>query len=172
MTEPTDTADPAVDAVDGEPVPLSPTAPLRVAGFLATVLGAALMGGGATMHWVTVNYALAGQGHEILNPQYKGTDISNGKVVLVAAAALLLGFMALRALRSRHAQGAVAGLMVIAAVIGVAFSVSFLADGGHRLLVQPTDTATLGVGVLITLAGAVVALLGAILDLVWSVAPH
>ena len=62
--------------------------------------------------------------------------------------------------------------MVLAAVIGVAFSVSFLADGGHRFFMQPTDTGTLGIGVLITLAGAVVALLGAILDLAWSVAPH
>jgi len=47
--------------------------------------------------------------------------------------------------------------------------VTFLADGGHRMLLAPTDTATLGVGVLLTLAGAVVALLGAIESLLSAV---
>lgn len=170
MTEPTDTADPAAHAVGGEPVPLSPTAPLRVAGFLATVLGAALMGAGATMHWLTVHDP--NDVTRSLDLIYKGTDIRNGKVALVTAAVLLVGLVALRALRSRVAQGSLAVLMLLAALAGIAYAGAFLVDAGHRFFVQPTDKGTLGIGVLITLAGAVVALLGAILDLVWSVAPH
>jgi FtsH-binding integral membrane protein len=148
----------------------SPADPLRVAGFLATVIGAALMGGGSVMQWASIHDPNAA--NHVLDLVYKGTDVRNGKVALGAAAVLLVGVMVLRGMRSRSSQEAVAVVMVIAAVMAVAFSGAFLVDAGHRYFIQPTDVGTLGAGVLITLAGAVVGLLGGILDLAWAVAPH
>jgi peptidoglycan/LPS O-acetylase OafA/YrhL len=170
VTEPSGTVDPVAETIEGEPAPVPATAPLRAAGFLATVLGAALMGGGSLMHWATIHDPNDLNGS--LDLKFDGIDIRNGKMALGAAAVLLVGLMALRAVRSRSTQETVAVVMVVAAVVGIAFSGAFLVDGGHRFFVQPTDIGTLGVGVLMTLAGAVVGLLGAILDLAWSVAPH
>jgi hypothetical protein len=170
MPEPSDLADPAAETIDDAPTPVSVTAPLRVAGFLATVLGAALMGGGSLMHWVTIHDPSDVNG--VLDPKFKGIDIRNGRLALGAAAVLLFGLMVLRVSRSRSTQETVAMVMVVAAVIGIAFSGAFLVDAGHRFITVPTETGVLGFGVLMTLAGAVVGLLGAILDLAWSVAPH
>jgi peptidoglycan/LPS O-acetylase OafA/YrhL len=170
MDEPSGIPDPAVGTIDDAPAPPSEATPLRVAGFLATVLGAALMGGGAVTHWATIHDPNdINRGLDLI---YKGTDVRNGKIALGAAALLLVGLMVLRVLRSRRAQAVVAIVMVAAAVLGIAFSGAFLVDAGHRYFIQPTDIGTLGFGVLMTLAGAVVALLGAILDLAWSVSPH
>ena len=170
MDEPSGTPGSGVETIEDAPVSVSAADPLRVAGFLATVIGAALMGGGSVMQWATIHDP--NDANKVLDLVYKGTDVRNGKVALGAAAVLLVGVMVLRGLRSRSTQEAVAVVMVIAAVMGIAFSGAFLVDAGHRFFIQPTDINSLGVGVLITLAGAVVGLLGAILDLAWSVAPH
>lgn len=172
MSESSGTAEPPATAIGGAPTPVSQTAPLRVGGFLATVLGAALMGGGSLTQWVVVDLHSPGDVEGILNNRFKGIDIRNGKVAIGAAAVLLVGLMVLRVSRSRTTQEMVATLMILAAVAGGAFTIAFLVDGGHRFIATPGYTATLGAGVLMTLAGAVVGLLGAILDLAWSVAPH
>jgi hypothetical protein len=177
MIEPTDTADPTVEPGDESlgdegpsPAALSAATPLRVAGFLATVLGAAMMGGGALLHWVTVHDPNDINGGLDLN--FKGIDVRNGKMALGAAAVLLVGLVVLRAMRSRPAQEAAATVMILASLVGLLYAGAFLVDGGHRYFLLPSDIGTLGLGVLLTLAGAVVALLGAILDLAWSVSPH
>jgi hypothetical protein len=172
MTESTGTTDPDLDLDTGEPVarPVPPTAPLRVAGFLATAIGGAMMGIGSLMLWATIH-----DPHDLnggLDLVYKGIDVRNGKMTLAAAAVLLIGLMVLRVARSRGTREIVAVVMVVAAVAGLAFSGAFLVDGGHRFFIQATDTAKLGAGVLIALAGAVVGLLGAILDVAWSVSPQ
>jgi hypothetical protein len=170
MTESTGTADPDLETFERAPSPMPPTAPLRVAGFLATAIGAAMMGAGSVMLWATIH-----DPHDLnggLDLVYKGIDVRNGKMTLAAAAVLLVGLMVLRVVRSRIARELVAIVMVVAAVAGLAFSGAFLVDGGHRFFVEPTDSAVLGVGVLVTLAGAVVGLLGAILDVGWSVSPQ
>ena len=172
MIEPTDTADPTVEPTDEGPSPaaVSAATPLRVAGFLATVLGAAMMGGGSLLHWATLHDPNDIDGGLDLN--FKGIDVRNGKMALEAAAVLLVGLVVLRAARSRPAQETVATLMILASLVGLAYAGAFLVDGGHRFFILPTDIGTMGIGVLLTLAGAVVALLGAILDLAWSVSPH
>jgi len=180
VIEPPDTTDtthagnPAVETSEGAPAPApaSEATPLRVAGFLSTVLGAALMGSGALMHWLSVDVHLPNDVTGVLNPQFKGIDTGNGKMALLAAAVLLIGLMALRVVRSFALQERLAVGMVVAAGLGIAFSGVFLVNGGHRLATAPTDSTALGIGVIVTLAGAVVGLVGAILDLAWSVAPH
>jgi hypothetical protein len=146
-----------------------PKAPLRAAGFLATVIGAVLMGVGSVMMWATIHDPNDLNGG--LDLVYKGIDTRNGKLTLLAAAVLLVGVVALRRLRSSTAQKALAAVMIVAAFAGLAFSGAFLVDGGHRYMIQPTDQAKLGIGVLIALAGSVVGVLGAILDLAWAAAP-
>jgi hypothetical protein len=170
MTDPTATSGAPAETLDDAPSPAGPRAPLRAAGFLATVIGAALMGVGSAMLWATIHDPNDLNGG--LDLVYKGIDTRNGKITLLAAAVLLIGVLALRTMRSRAAQKALAVVMIVAAVLGLAFSGAFLVDGAHRFMIQATDIATLGIGVLIALAGAVVGLLGAILDLAWSVAPE
>jgi hypothetical protein len=162
MNEPADTSVPTM--------PAGPKAPLRAAGFLATVIGAALMGLGSVMLWATIHDPNDLNGG--LDLVYKGIDTRNGKVTLLAAAVLLIGVVVLRRLRSNAAQKALAGVMIVAAFAGLAFSGAFLVDGGHRYMIQPTDQAKLGVGVLIALAGSLVGVLGALLDLAWAIAPE
>jgi len=170
MTESTRLTDPDLDADERLARPEPPTAPLRVAGFLSTAIGGAMMGIGSLMLWVTIHDPHDVKG--VLDLVYKGIDVRNGKMTLAAAAVLLIGLLVLRAARSRGTREIVAIVMVVAAVAGLAFSGAFLVDGGHRYFIQPTDAAKLGAGVLITLAGAVVGLLGAILDVAWSVSPQ
>ena len=48
-----------------------------MAGFLATVIGAALMAGGSLMQWATIHDPNAA--NKVLDLVYKGTDVRNGK---------------------------------------------------------------------------------------------
>ncbi len=169
MTDPAETiASP--DAADDVRMPTGPKGPLRAAGFLATVIGAALMGIGSVMLWATIHDPSDLNGG--LDLVYKGIDTRNGKITLVAAVVLLIGVVVLRRMRSPAGQKALAVVMIVAAVAGLAYSGAFLVDGAHRYMIQPTDEAKLGVGVLVALAGAIVGLLGAILDLAWAAAPE
>ena len=174
MTESTRTTDPdpATDESTVSRVTAGVTTPLRVTGFFATVIGAALMGVGALLQWLTVDLHSPGDVTGVLNNHYKGIDTRNGKMALAAAAVLLVGVMILRVVRSGSARKVVAIAMIAAAVGGLAYTVAFLVDAGQRYLGNPGYTAKLGIGVLITLAGAVVGLLGAILDLAWAVSPQ
>ena len=170
MTESTRLTDPDLDADERLARPEPPTAPLRVAGFLSTAIGGAMMGIGSLMLWVTIHDPHDVKG--VLDLVYKGIDTRNGKMALAAAAVLLVGVMILRVVRSGSARKVVAIAMIAAAVGGLAYTVAFLVDAGQRYLGNPGYTAKLGIGVLITLAGAVVGLLGAILDLAWAVSPQ
>lgn len=174
MTESTSTTDPdtTTDGSAASGISTGTTTPLRVTGFFATVVGAALMGAGALMQWLTVDLHSPGDVTGVLNNHYKGIDTRNGKMALAAAAALLVGVMILRVVRSGSARRIVAIVMIAGAVGGLAYAGAFLVDAGQRYVVTPGYTAKLGIGVLITLAGAVVGLLGAILDLAWAVSPQ
>lgn len=158
------------EATDVTTTRTGPKAPLRAAGFLATVIGAALMGIGSMMLWATIHDPNDLNGG--LDLVYKGIDTRNGKITLLAAVVLLVGVVVLRRLRSPAATKALAGVMILAAFAGLAYAGAFLVDGAHRYMIQPADEAKLGLGVLVALAGSVVGVLGAILDLAWAVAPE
>jgi hypothetical protein len=148
---------------------LTSPSPLRLAGFLATALGALGLGVGSVLLWVTVPLpeGLVGDA----DVAYKGLDIGGGKVALAAALVLLVGLMALRGARSRLAEKAISIVMIVAAVAGTmgAFYVLIFANGRYGLPDQPDVTR--GLGVFVAAAGGIVAILGAVLDLAWAVAP-
>lgn len=143
--------------------------PLRLAGFLATVLGALALGVGATMKWVVVPRPAKVTGNVEL--VYRGLDLTAGKVAVAAALVLLVGLMALRGARTRAGEKAVAIAILIAGVAGIAATsfVLFTADSRYGLPDQPHVTRE--VGLYIALAGAVLGTIGGVLDLMWATAP-
>jgi hypothetical protein len=91
---------------------------LRLAGFLAVVLGALLVGVGALVDWVTVGFP--SDIERKLDVSVPGTDVWEGKVVFAAAMLSLVALIVMRlaaspAVRSAIAAGvALAGLVVVA----------------------------------------------------------
>lgn len=153
-----------------EPVTsIAAPSPLRLAGFLATALGALGLGAGAVLLWVSVPVPEGIGGN--VEVAYKGLDIGGGKIAMFTALVLLVGLMALRGARSRTAEKVIAIVMIVAAVAGTlaAFYVLIFANSRYGLPDQPSVTR--GVGVFVSAAGGVVAILGALLDLAWAVAP-
>jgi hypothetical protein len=153
-----------------EPViSIAAPSPLRLSGFLATALGALGLGVGSVLVWVTVPVP-EGIGGDV-EVTYKGLDIGGGKVAMVAALVLLVGLMALRGARSRTAEKVISIVMIVAALAGTlgAFYVLIFANGRYGLPDQPAVSR--GPGVFVSAAGGIVAILGAVLDLAWAVAP-
>lgn len=162
--------DPTPSDGHAEPVTsLAAPSPLRLAGFLATALGALGLGVGSVLLWVTVPLPEGLSGNAEV--AYKGLDIGGGKIALLAALALLVGLMALRGARSRTAEKVISIVMIVAAVLGMlgAFYVLIFANSRYGLPDQPAVTR--GIGVFVSAAGGIVAVLGALLDLAWAVAP-
>ncbi len=146
---------------------ISAPSPLRLAGFLATALGAAMLGIGSVMTWVTLSVP---GGPASINGVYKGLDLTQGKICLAAAIVLLVGLMALRGARSRRAQRTIATVMIVAALLGLAFAGSAILSSFASIR-NPGDQLQRGFGMFLAAAGGVVATLGAVLDLAWAVAP-
>jgi hypothetical protein len=147
---------------------ISAPSPLRLAGFLGTALGAAMLGIGSVMTWVTL--AVAG-GFTNINGVYKGLDLTQGKVCLAAALVLLVGLMALRGAQSRRAQKVIATVMIVAALLGLASAGSAILSSFDSIR-GPGDQLHRGFGMFLAAAGGVVASFGAVLDLAWAVAPE
>jgi len=147
---------------------ISAPSPLRLSGFLGTAIGALLLGVGSVLTWVTVTGPNAPQG---INGVFKGLDLAQGKACLAAAVILLVGLMALRGARSRKAEKVIATVMIVVALLGLAFAGSAILSGFSSLKTAPGDEIKRGVGMFIAAAGGVIASLGAILDLAWAVAP-
>lgn len=180
-----------------EPAPAldaSRPSPLRLAGFLVTVIGALLAGIGAAGTWVTVG--ISGQGQ--LDSVTKGTDAWEGKVVLACAVVMLVGVLGTRMVRSRGARAAVAVLVAVAGLAASAIGGWFLATASSRfspvadasiaaklaeVLGKPVDQVstelqqvveklggftTVGIGPKLALAGGVLGLIGGILVLRWT----
>ncbi len=97
--------------------------PLRAAGFLAVVLGAAAAGIGALLTWATVGF-VPDRAHE-LDIVVKGVDIWEGTVVLVVALGALIAVVAMRLTRSDTAR---AGLSVAIALGGIVVAVVATVD--------------------------------------------
>jgi hypothetical protein len=142
--------------------------PLRLAGFLGTALGALLLGLGSVMTWITIHDPA--DVHGALDRVYRGLDLWQGKVAIACALVLLVGLMALRGARTRTGEKAIAVVMIVAAVIGFACAFEALL-ASFSGLAAPGDQVRRGAGIFVAMAGGVLAVLGAVLDLAWAVAP-
>jgi FtsH-binding integral membrane protein len=154
----------------GEGLQIAPPSPLRLAGFLATAMGALGLGMGAVMTWVTVpSPADTGGNVDIV---YKGLDIGAGKVAILAALVLLVGMMALRGARTRRGETAIAVVMIVAAAAGATAALYVLVFANRRYGLPDQPTVSRGLGVILASAGGIIAILGAVLDLAWARAPQ
>lgn len=103
---------------------------LRAAAFLATAVGALLIGIGALRPWVTVGFGLDTKG--VLDSTVVGTDVSDGKFLLAVAVGLLIGIGALRLLRSRTARRVVSALMLLGGLAAAGIAITDLARLDQR----------------------------------------
>jgi hypothetical protein len=147
---------------------VSAPSPLRLAGFLGTALGAAMLGIGSVLTWATIHTPGGPAG---ISGVYKGLDLTQGKACLAAAVVLLVGLMALRGARSRRAEKIIATVMIVAALVGLTFAGAAILSSFPELKTATNDQLQRGLGMFLAAAGGVVATLGAVLDLAWAVAP-
>jgi hypothetical protein len=79
---------------------------LRLAGFACVVVGAIAAGIGATRVWVAIGFV--GDVRHTIDVEVVGTDVWEGKVVLLAAAAALIAMIAMRLARTPGGRRALA----------------------------------------------------------------
>lgn len=167
--------------------------PLRLWGFLLTVLGGTLLAFGSISDWAAVS--LGGSSENAVPT--KGIDLWQGKVTLALGAAIVVGILALRLVRpGRRAAIAIAltalGVVAFGLALWCATSLDAVAtDTGVDALVDAVvaqlgiaasearrlvEEAMVGAGIevqaqaglWITLAGAVLATVGGVVDLAWA----
>jgi hypothetical protein len=168
--------------------------PLRLVGFACTAIGALLVGLGATMDWATVH--VSGVTRTPI-PPFKGIDVWEGKVELLASISILVLVIVSRLLAGRTAGRATAVIILVVSVGASALAASdlvradtrFRADDGLERMARSVS-AQLGLpfeevlaqlkrvapdleiraasGVDVTIAGGVLAALGGILSFAWA----
>ncbi len=168
---------------------------LRLAGFLALVVGAVLAGVGAILAWAAVGFP----GDDRLDVDWHGVDVWEGKAVLAIAVVTLLGMVLLRLLGTvggrRALAAAIVAIGVVAAVLAIwdatRLDARFGGTGGldevaHNIadrLNLPYDRVrsqlrnelatqlevTPGVGLWLAVAGGVVIAAGGTLSYAWAV---
>ena len=89
---------------------------LRLLGFLAVVGGAALMGIGATREWAAIGFAGDTAGANDISVH--GTDLWEGKALLLAAAASLVLLLVLRVATSSGTRRVIATVLVVVGLAG------------------------------------------------------
>ena len=165
--------------------------PLRLWGFLLTVVGGALMAFGSIGDWATISLGGSSEGAV----PTKGIDVWQGKVTLILGALIVVGILALRFVQPQR-RNAMAIAIIVAALAGLSLaSWSLLAlksivhDNGVEALthilegqgVATTKARQLvldamskqgiavkaQIGLWMTLAGGVLATAGGFVDLAW-----
>jgi hypothetical protein len=168
--------------------------PLRLVGFACTAIGAMLIGLGATMDWATVHVSGV-IGTPI--PPFKGIDVWEGKVELLASISILVLVIVSRLIGGRTAARATAAIILVVSVGAAALAASDLAradtrfradDGLERIArsvsarlalpfeevlaqlkrVAPRLEIRAASGLYVTIAGGVLAALGGILSFAWA----
>jgi hypothetical protein len=91
---------------------------LRLAGFLTLTVGAVAAGVGATRAWVVVGFPQDEEG--AIDVPFHGTDVWEGKVVLLLAVASLLGLLAIRLVQTTAARRTIALLLVAMGLVAAA----------------------------------------------------
>lgn len=105
--------------------------PLRLWGFLAVVVGAALAGAGALSTWAVVGFR--GDATGAADVASKGTDTWEGLVVLVCAMGSLVALVVLRLMRSASARRALAAAILVLGVVACVCALSLAARAEERL---------------------------------------
>jgi apolipoprotein N-acyltransferase len=147
----------------------------RFAGFVVASVGALLMGAGATATWITVGIPI-----EPAHTAIRGTDLTDGVVVLLCAIVTLAAVVATRIAGSRSARQALGALAAIAGLIAGAIGAAFLVGGKDREAVIralgiPRDVwlefgafRDLGPGAYLVVIGGLMGMLGGVLTVVWA----
>jgi hypothetical protein len=94
---------------------------LRLAGFLALAAGATLAGIGAARDWAIVGFPQDVEG--AADVAFRGTDVWEGKVVLLLAVAALLATLALRLAQAAPFRRSVAILLVAFGIVSLVLPV-------------------------------------------------
>jgi hypothetical protein len=103
---------------------------LRLLGFLATVAGAALVGIAATREWAAVGFA--GDVERAADVSVRGTDVWEGKALLLAAAVSLALLVALRLASSSTTRRAVAIAIVALGLASAGIAAVAAVRAGER----------------------------------------
>ncbi len=165
--------------------------PLRLWGFLLTVLGGALLAFGSISNWAAISL-----GHSVVNAvPTNGIDVWQGKATLVLGVLIIVGILALRFV-SAERRAAVAIALIALGSIALILSVwcvtslgSVVGDAGvaaatklaeqlgmsaaqathaiQQLLDRFGIEAKARPGLWITVVGAVLAVIGGVVDLLW-----
>lgn len=91
---------------------------LRLAGFLTLAAGTVAAGVGASRAWVVVGFPQDEEG--AIDVPLHGTDVWEGKIVLLIAVASLLGLLAMRLVQARATRRAIAVALVVAGIVAAA----------------------------------------------------
>jgi preprotein translocase subunit SecG len=156
--------------------------PLRLGGFLLTVIGGALMAFGSMGDWAAVSL---GGSTENAVPT-KGIDVWQGKVTLILGALIVIGILALRFVRPER-RNAIGIAIVVAGLTG--FGLGVWALVALKSVVQDTGVDELArvygrqevlktmskvgiateaqIGLWMTVVGGVLATAGGFVDLAW-----
>jgi hypothetical protein len=166
--------------------------PLRLWGFLLTVVGGALIGFGAVSTWAAVSLG----GSTVGAIPTRGIDVWQGKLTLLLGAAIVIGIMALRFVLPEHRRIVAIAILVFAGLalltglwcvvaidsairaIGVTHLVNVLVDAGGMTVSQAQALVAQGltrfgidvkpqIGLWLVVAGGALAVAGGILDLAW-----
>ncbi len=168
---------------------------LRLAGFLCLAAGAVLAGVGATRVWAVIGFP--GDTEHAADAPVHGTDVWEGKVVLLGAAIALVALLAMRLARSGRVRRALAILLIALGLACVALPVldafgakdRFGGDAGVDLYAEwlaaeldlPEDVVRdqfteqfdqalrvdVGLGLWLAAAGGVLLVVGGALSLAW-----
>jgi hypothetical protein len=168
---------------------------LRLVGFLALATGAALSGLGATRRWVVLGFPEDRLG--AADVPVHGTDVWEGKVVLLGAGVALIGLLAARVSRSDGTRRALALLLIAIGILAIALPVvdavradeRFGGTGAIDRMVESIAAETelpgdlvreqlaeaferslrleLGAGLWITILGGALVAVGGVLTLLW-----
>jgi hypothetical protein len=94
---------------------------LRLAGFLCLAIGAVAAGYGATADWVTIGFPADIE--RVVDVKVRGTDVWEGKVVLLGAVAALMAMLAMRLSRSEAVGRSLAVALTIVGLVGIVLPV-------------------------------------------------
>jgi hypothetical protein len=103
---------------------------LRLATFLATALGALMIGAGATLTWATVHLKADETG--ALDSKIRGLDVWEGKLALVVALGMLVAIPAMRLGRGRNVRRTIAAGILIGSLFVFGVTLSDLAGKDAR----------------------------------------
>lgn len=177
--------DPAIQPASSDDRLRPRPSPLRLWGFLVTILGGTLIGVGSILTWAEVDFG----GISVT----KGIDTLEGKVALGASILVLIGIPAMRGALSRPGRRAWAIIIVVASLVAGGLTLYALGQKQERLGIGSAENlardiaAQSGIaetevleqvrgevivevqpGLYITIAGAALGVAGGILGLAWA----